>query len=395
MRLSSGIGRGYRIALDRLRSRQQRPSRFDPFEQKNVLFVFDNAGAWARYRCEHQAEQLALLGVSSDIVQSGRIDLAAAVDYYESFVLNRVEWRDELAAFFERARTSDKPVLFDTDDLIFEPDLSGHLAFLDGWPEAERRLEIERLDRYRRTLEACGCALVATEPLAEYARRRVEPVSVAYNAVSAEMVRLADRALESPRLERRDLNIAYLSGTRTHDRDFLEAADAVIWALQTYPQTRFLAVGKLELDGRFAPFASRLERIPLRPWQQLPELLCRVDVNLAPLERDNPFTECKSCVKFLEAGLLGVPTIASKRPDFVRVIEHGENGFLADGPDEWQDSLGRLIESAMLRDAIGAAARDEVRSNHTTEARAQPLARSFATLAAGAVARHEPERKGS
>jgi len=339
------------------------------------------AGAWARYRCEHQAEQLAFLGVSSDIVQSGRIDLAAAVDYYESFVLNRVEWSDELAAFFERARASDKPVLFDTDDLIFEPELHCHFAFLDGWPEIERRLEIERLDRYRRTLEACGSALVTTSPLAGYTRKRVDRVSVAHNAVSAEMVRLADRALESrSRLEHRDLNIAYLSGTRTHDRDFLEAADAVIWALQTYPRTRFLAVGKLELDDRFAPFASRLERISLQPWQELPELLRRIDVNLAPLERDNPFTECKSCVKYLEAGLLGVPTIASRRPDFVRAIEPGQNGFLADGQEEWRDSLGRLIESAVLRDTIGAGAREDVRSNHTTKARAQLLARSFAAL---------------
>jgi glycosyltransferase involved in cell wall biosynthesis len=337
-----------------------------------VLFVYDEPGAWARYRCEHGAEELRLLGVACDVVQAARVDLSAAVDRYETFVLNRVEWRAEVEMLVERARARGRAIVFDTDDLIFEPDLIGHLAAFDDWPEQERRREADKLARYRETLRACDAAIVTTKPLAGFADRHVARVEVVFNAVSREMTRLSDRARrrESPPDV---VTIAYLSGTRSHNRDFLEAADAVLWALETYPETRFLAVGKLDLDERFAAWGKRVERLPIQRWQALPKLLSRADINLAPLEPGNPFTECKSCVKYLEAALVGVPTVASPRPDFVRAIEDGRNGLLAEGPEEWREALRRLIELPRVRSDLGQAARAGVRARHTTETHAKEL----------------------
>jgi O-antigen biosynthesis protein len=338
-----------------------------------VLFVFDEHGPWTRYRCEHQAEQLDLVGMTSDVVASAS-DLDAAWDRYDAFVLYRVAWRDEIADLIDGVRRCDKPIVFDTDDLVFEPSLVRYLAFLETWPEPERRGQGDRFESYRRTLAACTAATVSTEPLAEHAGRHVEQVAVAFNVVGREMVRRADR------LRRRGATaagnrvvLAYLSGTRTHDRDFLEAADGVLWALESYPQVHFLAVGKLTLDERFAGWGPRVTRLPLQPWHKLPKLLARIDVNLAPLEPDNPITACKSCAKYLEAGLLAVPTIASPRPDFVRVIDDGRNGFLAEGVSQWQDALQRLIESPDERRAFGANAYADVEANHTTSIRATPL----------------------
>jgi glycosyltransferase involved in cell wall biosynthesis len=357
MRFVSGMRRGYPKGGD-------------------VLFVFDEPGAWTRYRCEHGAEELRLLGVACDVVQATRVDLSAAVDRYESFVLNRVEWRGGVEEFVQRARAVGRAIVFDTDDLIFEPDLIGHLAAFDGWREQERTKEAEKLARYRETLRACDAAIVTTKPLAGFAERHVARVEVAFNAVSRKMVRLSDRALRH-RSSRDGVTIAYLSGTRSHNRDFLQAADAVLWAFETYPRTRFLAVGKLDLDERFAAWGGRVERIPLKPWRALPKLLSGVDINLAPLEPGNPFTDCKSCVKYLEAALVGVPTIASPRPDFVRTIEDGRNGVLAEGPDEWREALRRLVESPRVRNELGEAARADVRASHTTEAHANELGQAL------------------
>jgi glycosyltransferase involved in cell wall biosynthesis len=344
---------------------------------KDVLFVFDQVGAWTRYRSNHQTEALRLAGLAGDLAQTGVVDLLEAVDHYNCFVLNRVEWTDEVAAFCERARSRARVLVFDTDDLIFEPDLIGYFAVFEGWPERELMLEVATLERYRRTLEACDAATVTTEPLREHARRHTHDVHVVANAVSEEMVRLADRALASRDERAATLTIAYLSGTRTHNRDFLEAADAVLWALDAYPHVRFKAVGKVELDDRFGRFAERVERAPIQPWQALPGLLGRIDINLAPLEPANPVTECKSCVKYLEAGLVGVPTIASPRPDFVRVIEHGRNGLLADSADEWREAVGLLVESPSLRREMGERAADETRREHTTAARAAQVGGIF------------------
>jgi glycosyltransferase involved in cell wall biosynthesis len=346
--------------------------------RKDVLFVFDQPGAWTRYRSDHQAEALRFAGLACDLVQADTVDLLDAVGHYDRFVLNRVEWTDDLAVFCDRARAAGATLIFDTDDLVFEPELIHHFAVFDGWPESELLLEVAKLDRYRRTLDACDGATVTTEPLREHALRHAENVDVVPNAVSEDMVRHADDALARVAGTGGDaVTIGYLSGTRTHARDFLEAADAVLWALATYPHVRFQAVGKLHLDERFDRFAGRVERMPLRPWQALPTLLRGIDINLAPLERANPVTECKSCVKYLEAALGGVPTVASPRPDFVRVIDNGLNGLLAESPGEWRDALGRLIESSSERREVGERAAEETRREHTTMARAAQAAGVF------------------
>jgi glycosyltransferase involved in cell wall biosynthesis len=379
----------YRLsnALLRLgRDVPQQVERIAPTGQKAVLFVFDELGGiCTRYRCDHQAEELRFLGVSHDIAHSVEIDLPAAVDRYECFLLSRVAWSDEVAEFLERARSRNKVVIFDTDDLVFEPELDRHFAFLDHASDDQRAAWIDKLGAYRKTLEASDGVVVTTEPLRQFALRRNDRVEVVFNAISEELLRLADDALGPDRRELgayagRDVTIAYLSGTPTHNRDFREAADAVLWALETYANTRLLILGKLGLDPRFDRFASRVTRIRKQPWQAVPGILSYVDINLAPLERENPFTESKSCLKYLEAGLLGVPTIASRRADFARAIDHGRNGMLADNPHEWREALRLLIESKDLRRDIGSDAYEDVRLNQTTRARARLLEQAFVNL---------------
>ena len=70
---------------------RERLEPFAPGRSKDVLFLFDTPGPWARYRCDHQAEQLQHLGVTSDVVQTARVELPAVLDHYDRFVLNRVK----------------------------------------------------------------------------------------------------------------------------------------------------------------------------------------------------------------------------------------------------------------------------------------------------------------
>jgi len=236
------------------------------------------------------------------------------------------------------------------------------------------------MSRLRQTLESADGVLVSTDVLARQVTAVNSRVAVAYNTVSAAMAKAGAAAMASSGRDGGDVVLAYLSGTATHDRDFLEAAPAVLWALERFEQVRFWAAGLLTLDERFDRFSSRVVRLPYRPARQLPRLLASVDVSLAPLEPANDFTDAKSCLKYLEAAVVGVPTVASATSDFRRAIEPGVNGFLAADDAEWRAAVEELVASANRRREVGLAARDDVLAQHTTAARAPSLAATLEAL---------------
>jgi len=105
---------------------------------------------------------------------------------------------------------------------------------------------------------------------------------------------------------------------------------------------------------------DRIEWRDLVPLERLPDEVARFDINLAPLEVGNPFCEAKSELKFFEAALSGVATIASPTGPFRRAIRNGETGFLASTPGEWSDALETLIADPSLGRRISTAALREV-----------------------------------
>jgi glycosyltransferase involved in cell wall biosynthesis len=340
-----------------------------------VLIVSGPGGDARRYRGDHRREQLELAGVETDICYRSEVELSPLAERYGCIVLYRVPWDEDVAALVGGGGAT---VVCDFDDLVFDPAAAGWLRALDTFEAEARREFVDGMGLLRRTLVASGRATVSTAPLARMASDVPARAAVVPNVVSAEMVRQAEAARPWPG---EGIRVGYLSGTATHDRDFAEAADGLLWALHRYPDLRLVVAGFLDLDSRFDAHSTRLERLPYRPWQELPALLATLDVNLAPLELRNPFTEAKSCLKFLEAALLGVPTIATPTPDFARVIEHGTTSLLAGDDAAWRETLGELIESPATRRRLGDAARREVLTAHTTSATAQSALDALAELA--------------
>src|SRR5690349_4972814 len=78
-----------------------------------------------RYRCLHLREQLQMLGHEAEIAErfeEPSIDPGAALRH-DIILLYRLRMSSPLADLIERARSAGKTIVFDTDDLIFEPEL--------------------------------------------------------------------------------------------------------------------------------------------------------------------------------------------------------------------------------------------------------------------------------
>jgi Glycosyl transferases group 1 len=139
----------------------------------------------------------------------------------------------------------------------------------------------------------------------------------------------------------------------------------------------------LNLDSIFEPFAHRIRHHPYITWRELPYLIAQVDINLAPLEMDNPFCQAKSEIKFVEAALVGTPTVATPTDAYRYAITPGVNGLWAASTEEWIESLSILIRYPDRRRALGEAARQRVYESYRPEQRGLELCALFKTLADG------------
>jgi Glycosyl transferase family 2/Glycosyl transferases group 1 len=172
------------------------------------------------------------------------------------------------------------------------------------------------------------------------------------------------------RSEKSDLlvRIGYAAGTRTHQRDFAVASNAVARVLREREQCRLVLFRFDTVEGDKAPgvdigeFAAfeglegQIEWREMVPLADLPGELARFDVNIAPLEAGNVFCEAKSELKFFESALVDVPTVASPTEPYRSVIRHGENGYLANDPEDWYAALLLLVDDPLLRVRLGRAA---------------------------------------
>jgi hypothetical protein len=154
------------------------------------------------------------------------------------------------------------------------------------------------------------------------------------------------------------VRVGYLSGTTTHDDDWRHIEAAVVDVVAAHPDAELWLGGHLQPTASVvAALGDRLQVLPFTPWDELPEVLRDLDLNLAPLEPGSRFNDAKSAIKWLEAALVATPTIASPSAPFVDAIEPGRTGWLADHPDEWAGTLALALEDADDRRAVGARAR--------------------------------------
>jgi O-antigen biosynthesis protein len=344
--------------------------------EKFVLMVSGSPGDAQRYRCANKLEEFEYLGLTADAIVSEQANWERDLWRYEMFLLHRVQNSPSVERFIRHARQLGKRVVYDTDDLIFDerPDrLSPVTRYYS--PKA-LRLHRNFVYRNGRALELSDAAIVSTERLRDSILDLFpqKPVYLHRNAASRRFVELVDTVRATYVKPKSDLvRIAYVSGSKTHQDDFAECVRPLRRLLQRYPQVRLMAVGHINIPPEVKDLAAQVEAVPPVPWYQVPLCYGMVDINLAPLELNNLFTESKSELKYFEPALLEIPTAASDIAPFRVGITHGETGFLCANDDQWYDALERLVLDAGLRARIGRAARADVLARYTTETRSENL----------------------
>jgi len=228
----------------------------------------------------------------------------------------------------------------------------------------------------RRTAQESDACICPTAELAARLRDLGSPTYVLPNGFDDETF---VRSRLAARLRRASLHdglcrIGYATGSLTHQRDFAVVADALANELRANSGVCLVLYRHaLDLDEfpAFDDLRSQVEWRDVVALEDLPFELSRFDVNLAPVEVGNPFCEAKSALKFFEAALVDVPTIASPTEPFRSVIVDGVNGFLAGDMTSWQRHLSELVSDSELRRSIAREARLSVTWDFGPERRLQ------------------------
>ncbi len=207
-----------------------------------------------------------------------------------------------------------------------------------------------------------------------------KPSWVHRNAFDIEMLDLSEDAYTAKREEARKVIIGYASGTATHNHDFTVAKPAIKKTLQKYSHTELWLIGPIDPGEDWGDLTERIRHINLVPWRRLPSLLCQFDINIAPLVADNPFSQSKSEIKYMEAGLVRVPTIASPISAFRYAIQSGENGWLAESNQDWEKRLSELVEDTRLRKQMGNQAYQDVIARYHPQVRSRELVSTISQI---------------
>jgi glycosyltransferase involved in cell wall biosynthesis len=155
------------------------------------------------------------------------------------------------------------------------------------------------------------------------------------------------------------IHLGYFSGSPTHNKDFALATSALTRLLDVDARLKLVVVGYMDLKEGLGRHAERIEVYPFQDFINLQRLIGSVELNLMPLQ-GNDFTNCKSELKYFEAGAVGTVSVASPTYTYANAISHGVNGFLA-ADCEWEPVLERAIGSLdRYPELAGNARRDSI-----------------------------------
>lgn len=338
-----------------------------PMRAGDILFVAGGAaGDSAVYRVHNQAEELSLHGFRCQAVTQDNPFLISSANKFKVFIFQRVIYTSSIAKFIDKIKKNKGDIIFEADDLFFDPKYFGDIEFLKNTNKLEQGLYQNGLgaeilnDPYVRT------CVVSTSYLAQKLREKGKNVYVSKNKFSEKELGIAENILENKKKKNDGFTrLGYYSGTFSHNKDFAAIVNVLTAILKKYSQVKLILAGPLDPGNKLNDFKNRVEVLPRVSRAKYYENLYKSDINLYPLEPDNPFCEAKSEIRFIETGILKIPTVAVRNQTFSEAITEGSDGFLASDTNEWVEKISQLIERPELRKSMGEKAREKVLRDYT------------------------------
>ena len=334
----------------------------------DILFISGGVGDSALYRACHCAEELEIHGFKCSVTIQDNPFLSRYAGRFKIFIFHRVLYTSNIAELIKEIKKQKKEIIFGTDDLIFDPKYLEYMDYYKKMNSFEKKLYENGVGGEILNDSYVKICTTTASFLAEKLKEKNKKVLIVPNKLSNKDLKIVDKILKSKKLSNGSkIKIGYFSGTMSHNKDFAVITPVITKIMERYKNVELFLVGPLDIESELNKFKNRLVQLAYVPRNKHFENVAKVDINLAPLEIGNPFCESKSELKFFEAGILKVPTVASATQTFKEAIDDGIDGFTAGNSEEWIEKLERLIESKKLRKEMGEKAREKSLRKYTNK----------------------------
>ena len=324
---------------------------------RDVLFIngFNNSFSHLyRYRVLHQIEQLKAGNLECFELYYQDLKVFFVLDF-RIIIFYRCPWSERVNQAINLAKSLNKKVLFDIDDLVFDTYYTNILPYVKSLSNSQKLDYNKGVLLMRKTLNLCDGAITTTEALAKELKKYVQEVFVNHNVASEKMFQLSQNALETKNSNEnklKELVIGYFSGSITNQADIEIVIPAFIKILREFKNVKLYFLGEINIPDELKEFSSKIIKSEFVVWENLPGVIANFDINIAPIE-ENIFNSVKSENKWIEASLVKVPTVASNLGIFKEMINHGVTGLLCKTEEEWYKELKTLLLDENLRNTIG------------------------------------------
>lgn len=216
----------------------------------------------------------------------------------------------------------------------------------------------EKKDMRIRMVKLADHLVVATEEIKEAVKHLNPYITVIPNAIDPKLWYKQNKKRTDGKIR-----IGWMS-SGSHFADLPIIRPVMDAICEKYPQVEFHFAGMTwdnHKEKQFFHHAGRSGYLDFPKWYAS----LGIDISVAPL-KDTQFNRCKSNIKWMEAAMLEIPTVASDVTPY-HDIQHGKTGFLATNKEQWIKYLSLLIENEEKRREIGKNAKKEVLDHWTID----------------------------
>lgn len=236
-----------------------------------------------------------------------------------------------------------KKVIFDFDDAVWLKNTSSTNSVITFFK------------RYRNANDTCRWAWKVScgnNYLADHARQFNQKVVVNPTTIDTERHHNKLKQFSDEKMT--------IGWTGTHSTmKYLDAILPVLSGLESEYDFNFLVIADRKPD-------FELKSLQFAKWNKESEIddLLQMDIGVMPLENDK-WANGKCGFKALQYMALGIPAIVSPVGVNTKIVDHNENGWICETPEEWERTLRAILEKKIDLKDFSAAARTKIEDRYS------------------------------